>query len=125
VHGDDEATAAANAGAVLFGQGDLTEIPESTLTAALSETPHGLVEAHEISGDLLPSVDELFVRSGLVESKSAARRAINEGGGYCNNVKLTDPGHQPSRADLIHGRWLVLRRGKRNIGGIEVTVDQR
>jgi tyrosyl-tRNA synthetase len=120
VHGNAEAAAAQTAGRVLFGQGDLTEIPESTLAAALSETPHGLIEANEISGDLLPSVDELFVRSGLVESKSAARRAINEGGGYCNNVKLTDPAYRPHRSELLHGRWLVLRRGKRTIAGITV-----
>jgi tyrosyl-tRNA synthetase len=56
----------------------------------------------------------------LVESKSAARRAINEGGGYCNNVKLTDPAYRPHRSELLHGRWLVLRRGKRTIAGITV-----
>jgi tyrosyl-tRNA synthetase len=121
VHGEVEATAAEAAGRVLFGQGALSEIPLATLDAALTEAPHGVVEVHEITGGLLPAVDELFMRTGLVESKGAAKRAIKEGGGYLNNAKITDPAHQPSRADLLHGRWLLLRRGKRNIGGIRVT----
>jgi len=120
VHGADEARAAAEAGKVLFGHGHLADIPESTLTAALTEAPHGAVAADEIEGDLLPSVDELFMRSGLVDSKGAARRAINEGGGYLNNEKLTDPAYRPNRSELLHGRWLVLRRGKRTIAGIEL-----
>lgn len=122
VHGQAEATAAANAGAVLFGQGDLADIPLATLTAALSEAPHGTVEPGEIEGDLLPPVDELFVRSGLVDSKGAARRAINEGGGSLNNAKVIDPAYRPQRSELLHGRWLVLRRGKRTIAGIELRI---
>lgn len=121
VHSEADAKAAEAAGRVLFGHGDLAEIPAGTLTAALTEAPHGTIEPNEIEGDLLPAVDELFVRSGLVESKGAARRAINEGGGYLNNERVTDPAHRPSRSDLLHGRWLLLRRGKRTIGGIQVS----
>jgi tyrosyl-tRNA synthetase len=59
-----------------------------------------------------------------VESKSAARRALAEGGAYVNNVRLdpsTPPDAAPTRDDLLHGRWLVLRRGKRTVGGVEVA----
>ena len=52
--------------------------------------------------------------AGLVESKSAARRAVKEGGAYLNNVKITDEAYVPAAADLLHGRFLVLRRGKRS-----------
>ena len=63
---------------------------------------------------------DLLADSGLVESKSAARRAVKEGGAYLNNVKITDETHTPSADDLLHGRFMVLRRGKKSIGGVEV-----
>lgn len=120
VHGVHERQAAEEAGRVLFGQGDLSTIAESTLSAALAEAPHGEVSASEVDGGLLPAVDELFVRAGLVESKGAARRAVNEGGAYVNNLRVEDPAHRPAVGELVHGRWLVLRRGKRTIGGIRL-----
>lgn len=122
VHGHSEAESSAAAAKVLFGQGDLADIPLATLTAALSEAPHGRVEPSEVQDDLLPAVDDLFVRSGLVDSKSAARRVINEGGGYLNNAKIADPAYRPHLSELMHGRWLVLRRGKRTIAGIELPI---
>lgn len=120
VHGADEMRGAQAAGRVLFGQGEFTEVPEGTLTAALLETPHGEVAADEIEDERMPAVDELFVRAGLVESKGAARRAIKEGGAYLNNERVTDAAQRPTTADLIHGKWLVLRRGKRTVGGVIV-----
>ena len=60
--------------------------------------------------------------AGLADSKSAARRAIAEGGAYLNNVKVTTPDAVPSAGDLLHGRFLVLRRGKRTVGGVEVRT---
>lgn len=121
VHGEREMLGAQAAGRVLFGQGEFDEVPESTLSAALAETPHAEVSTGELDGDLLPAVDDLFVRAGLVESKGAARRAVKEGGAYLNNERLSDPGFRASRTDLVHGQWLVLRRGKRTVGGIRLT----
>ena len=121
VHGTDEMHGAQAAGRVLFGQGDLTEVPEGTLAAALLETPHGEVSADEIEAGLLPPIEELFLRAGLVESKGAARRAIKEGGAYLNNERVSDGTARPSTEDLIHGKWLVLRRGKRTVGGVLVS----
>jgi tyrosyl-tRNA synthetase len=120
VHGADEMRGAQAAGRVLFGQGEFTEIPESTLTAALLEASHGEVAATEIEDGQLPAVDELFVRAGLVDSKGAARRAIKEGGAYLNNERVADAASRPTTADLVHGTWLVLRRGKRTVGGVQV-----
>jgi tyrosyl-tRNA synthetase len=122
VHGGEEMRGAQAAGRVLFGQGEFSEIPASTLTAALLETPHGEVTPEEVSGGELPAIDELFVRAGLVESKGAARRAIKEGGAYLNNERVTDAAARPTTADLVHGTWLVLRRGKRTVGGIRVST---
>jgi len=120
VHGEEEMRGAEAAGRVLFGQGELVHVPEGTLTAALTETPHAVLEPEDLQDGTLPPVDELFVRSGLVDSKGAARRAVKEGGAYVNNVRVSDAGQRPSADELVHGTWLVLRRGKRTIAGIRV-----
>ncbi|WP_448317858.1 tyrosine--tRNA ligase [Streptomyces sp. CO7] len=114
VHGADQTAAVMNASRALFGQGELAELDERTLTAALSEVPHVRV------AELGPVVD-LFAEVGLVASKSAARRTVKEGGAYVNNVKVTAEDAVPARADLLHGRWLVLRRGKKNLAAVEVA----
>ena len=59
--------------------------------------------------------------TGIMASKSAARRAIAEGGAYLNNVRVTDADAVPQPSDLLHGRFLVLRRGKRTVGGVEIA----
>ncbi|MEU7004370.1 tyrosine--tRNA ligase [Nonomuraea sp. NPDC046570] len=114
VHGADELAAVVAASKALFGQGALEELPAATLEAALAEVPRAVVPALGA-----PYVD-LMAESGLVGSKSEARRAVKEGGAYLNNVKITDEAFVPSAEDLLHGRFLVLRRGKKSIGGVEV-----
>ena len=63
---------------------------------------------------------DLLVASGLVRSKGEARRTIGEGGAYLNNERVTDVEHVPDEDDLLAGTWLVLRRGKKNLAGVEV-----
>jgi tyrosyl-tRNA synthetase len=63
-----------------------------------------------------------MAETGIVASKSQARRTIAEGGAYLNNVKVTDQDAVPLGSDLLHGRFLVLRRGKRTVGGVEVQA---
>jgi tyrosyl-tRNA synthetase len=120
VHGEAERDAAEAAGRALFGQGDLAELPPATLTAALTEAPHVLLERAEVVGGLLPAFDDLLARTGLVQSRSAARRTIEEGGAYANNVRITDPTAQMAARDLHHGEWLVLRRGKKAFAGVRL-----
>jgi len=60
------------------------------------------------------------VGAGLAKSKGEARRTISEGGAYLNNERITDVDHVPDEDDLIAGNWLVLRRGKRNLAGVEM-----
>ncbi len=117
VHGPEETAKAVAAGRALFGQGELRELDESVLAAALAEVPRAEVSASALPGT---SVTELMARCGIVASKSAGRRAVDEGGAYLNNVKVTDVDATASADDLLHGRFLVLRRGKRTVGGIEV-----
>ncbi|MGP3962458.1 tyrosine--tRNA ligase [Nonomuraea sp. 3N208] len=114
LHGKEELDAVVAASKALFGQGALDDLPASTLAAALAEVPKA-----EIPVLGAPFVD-LLADSGLVESKSAARRAVKEGGAYLNNVKITDETYVPTADDLLHGRFMVLRRGKKSIGGVEV-----
>ena len=142
VHGPAETEKAIAASHALFGQGDLAAVDEETLGAAIAEIPHRTVrvpvaelvpvrsaavgEPDELvivveAGAGLPPVADLMAATGLVPSKSAARRAIAEGGAYLNNHKVTEPDARPGAADLLHGRFLVLRRGKRTVGGVEVV----
>lgn len=120
VHGHGECEAAEAAGRTLFGQGDLRELPMSTLSAALGEAPHTVLKSDDLVGGELPSFDELLVRAGLVDSKGAARRAVAEGGAYVNNQRVTDPAFRPNVRDAIGGEWFVLRRGKKTVGGVRI-----
>ncbi|GLW06332.1 tyrosine--tRNA ligase [Microtetraspora sp. NBRC 13810] len=115
VHGADEVARALAASRALFGQGSLEELDERTLESALSEVAHTTVPA------LGASFVDLMADSGLAQSKSAARRAVKEGGAYLNNVKIVDEAYVPGPDDLLRGRFLVLRHGKRSIGGVEVA----
>ncbi|WP_106398610.1 tyrosine--tRNA ligase [Actinocorallia populi] len=115
VHGADETEKVIAASAALFGQGGLDSLDERTLAAALAEAPQGTVPAGE-----LPPVVDLLVEVGLCKSKSEARRTIAQGGAYLNNTKVEAEDAAPAAGDLLHGRFLVLRRGKRNLGSIVV-----
>ncbi|MET9181757.1 tyrosine--tRNA ligase [Kitasatospora aureofaciens] len=114
VHGAEQYERAVAASKALFGQGDLADLEAPTLAAALAEVPKAEVT------ELQPVVD-LLVAVGLAPSRSAARRTIKEGGAYLNNLKVTDEEAVPTEADLLHGRWLVLRRGKRNLAAAELV----
>ena len=114
VHGGEQTAAVVAASRALFGQGELGDLDAATLSAALSEVPHIQV------AELGPVVD-LFAEVGLVASKSAARRTVKEGGAYVNNVKVASEDAVPGKEDLLHGRWLVLRRGKKNLAAVELA----
>ena len=117
VHGKQELARVQAASRALFGQGELAELDEATLAAAIAEVPHAAVKAPP---DGLPTVADLMALAGIVDSKSEARRAIAGGGAYLNNVKVPAQDAAPVPQDLLHGRFLVLRRGKRTVGGVEI-----
>ncbi len=118
VHGAAECQRVVAASRALFGHGELAALDERTLKAALAEVPKRTVTVGP--GQPAPSVVDLFACTGMVPSKSGARRVIAEGGAYLNNRKITDENAVPGAEDLLHGRFLVLRRGKRTLGGVEV-----
>jgi tyrosyl-tRNA synthetase len=115
VHGKDETQRVVAASQALFGRGDLAELDSATLLAALSEAGLTTVEGS------LPSVAVLLRDTGLAKSLSDARRTVAEGGAYVDNVKVTDPDAAPDESALLHGRWLVLRKGKRTVAGVELV----
>ncbi len=116
VHGQEEVVQAKAAAAALFGGGDLSSVKPDTLSAALREAGGTTLPAGE-----LPGILDLLVAAGLSKSKGEARRTVGEGGAYLNNVRVEDPDLQPTEADLVAGSWLVLRRGKKNFAGIQVS----
>lgn len=115
VHGVEARRSAEDAAAALFGRGDLRALDERTLTAVMTEV--GAAELPRDDGRL-PLVVDALVASGAVPSKSAARRAIAEGGAYLNNQKVTDTEARLDEDDLLAGRYALVRRGKRTVGGV-------
>jgi tyrosyl-tRNA synthetase len=114
VHGEGATAAVEHASQALFGRAELAELDEPTLAAALREA-----SVAELKASAPDTITDLLVASGLSGSKGAARRTIGEGGAYVNNVRIDSEEWAPQPADFLHGRWLVLRRGKRNIAGVE------
>jgi tyrosyl-tRNA synthetase len=115
VHGATNAARALAASRALFGQGELANVEPEVLAAALAELSPVVVHSP------LPPVIDLLVTTGLADSRSAARRTLAEGGVYLNNRRVSDPAQAPSETDLLDGRWLVLRRGKRTLSAVELA----
>ncbi|HRL50012.1 MAG TPA: tyrosine--tRNA ligase [Propioniciclava sp.] len=117
VHGRTERESAEAAGAALFGRSELRDLDERTLAAVAKEL--GAATVHAGAG--LPTVVDALAASGVVPSKSAARRAIEEGGAYVNNVKVSDPDAALTSEDLLQGRFVIVRRGKKTVGALAVA----
>jgi tyrosyl-tRNA synthetase len=114
VHGEAATAGVEHASQALFGRGELAQLDESTLAAALREA-----SVAELKPGGPDTITELLVASGLSKSKGEARRTIGEGGAYVNNARIDTEDWAPQPSDFLYGRWLVLRRGKRNIAGVE------
>jgi tyrosyl-tRNA synthetase len=114
VHGEGATAAVEHASQALFGRGELGQLDERTLAGALREA-----SVAELTAGAANGITDLLVATGLSASKGAARRTIAEGGAYVNNVRIESEDWAPQASDFLHDRWLVLRRGKRNIAGVE------
>jgi tyrosyl-tRNA synthetase len=119
VHGAQECDRAVAASRALFGQGALEELDEATIAAAVAE-----LRPFSVAPGELPPVANLMASAGVAQSVSAARRAITEGGAYLNNRKVAAIDAVPDPADLLHGRYIILRRGKRTVGAVQIGLDQ-
>ena len=116
IHGQQMAKSVEEAAKALFGQGEIAELDLKTLDSALSQLPKTTIK----KGDPYPSWVDLLAATGVVDSKSAARRIVKEGGGYLNNKKVESEDFTPSKNDLLHGKYLLLRKGKRDLAAVEV-----
>ena len=113
VHGQDATDKVIAASQALFGRGDLADLDAATLAAAVAELPRAVVS------DAGAEIVDLLVAAGLVAGRGAGRRAIAEGGVSVNNVRVPDAEAVLTDAQLLHGRWAVLRRGKRTLAVAE------
>ena len=114
VHGVDATMKVIAASGALFGQGDLAELDLATLESATRELPRSAAPAEGLN------VVELLVAAGLSKSNSEARRTVGEGGAYVNNVKITDLDAVLGAGDALHGKFLLVRRGKRTLSMVEL-----
>ncbi|GLY33703.1 tyrosine--tRNA ligase [Kineosporia sp. NBRC 101731] len=118
VHGELAASRVEEASKALFGGGDLTGLDAGTLGDALGELPKAQLGRGE---HLLVDV---LVAAGLAKSKSDARRTLSDGGAYVNNVKVTGgEAATVSTADLLHDRWILVRRGRRQLAAVELAGE--
>ena len=113
VHGQAATESVEHASGALFGRGELDRLDEATLAAALRET-----SVAELAPGGPDGILDLLVATGLSASKGEARRTVAEGGVSVNNARIDSEAWAPSSSDFLHGRWLVLRRGKRNVAGV-------
>ncbi len=111
VHGAAAVDAAILAASALFGQGDLASLDAATLGAALDELP-------QAQGSEGSPIAQLLVDTKLVNSLSEARRAIKQGGVYVNNAQVAAEDAALASADLLHGQFAVLRRGKKTLAAV-------
>ena len=116
VHSKEQCDQVILASQALFGQGELKDIDKDILIAALSEA--GLTKIKS-SADM-PNILDILQQTNLCDSKSAAKRTVEEGGAYINNERISDLNWKPSKSDLIHGSLLVVRRGKKVMAGVEI-----
>ncbi len=112
IHGESATAEAMRASEILFG-GDLEGISEATFKDIVNEAPSKELEKPKLEGAGLPLVEAL-VLSGLSNSKGQGRKDIEGGGIYVNNVRETGAQRHLAVKDLLFGRYLLLRKGKRN-----------
>jgi tyrosyl-tRNA synthetase len=117
VHSPQIAERVEEAARALFGQGDLNTLDEATLSAALSELPRVVIS----KSDEIPTWVDLLAATGVVESKSAARRIVKEGGAYLNNEKIAGEDFRLEKSHFLCGKYAVLRKGKRDLAAVELS----
>jgi len=117
VHSRAEREAATSAAAAIFGRGELQDLDSATLAAVCQE----LGGAQMTTGSDLPSIIDVMTAAAVVPSKSAARRAVDEGGAYLNNVRVTDAEQTLADSDLLAGKFAIVRRGRKTVGAVEIV----
>lgn len=117
IHGPQMAQSVEMAAKALFGQAEIEQLDLQTLTSALAQLPKTQIQKNQP----IPTWVDLITACGVVDSKSAARRIVKEGGAYINNRKVETEDFTPAKTDLLHGRFLLLRKGKRDLAAVEMV----
>ncbi len=117
VHGATEARRAEEAAAVLFTPG-IAHLDPETLEGALGDAPTTPVARRELKGEL--TVVEALLRSGLASSRRDARQLLSQGSVYLNGSRLAED-RPLDDGDVLHDRWVVLRRGRAHQAVLAVT----
>ncbi len=112
VHGPTATAEAMRASDILFG-GDLAGVSETTFNEIVGEVPTKEIGKTELDGAGKPLI-ELLVHGGLCQSKGQARKDIEGGGAYVNNLREASVQRTVTANDLLFGKHLLLRKGKRN-----------
>jgi tyrosyl-tRNA synthetase len=112
VHGPDAVTAALKASEILFG-GSLDGVSETIFGDVVGEVPTKDLEKTKLDGPGA-SIADLIVHSGLAPSKGAARKDLEAGGIYLNNIRVPDHTRSVTTSDLLFGKYLLLRKGKKS-----------
>jgi tyrosyl-tRNA synthetase len=112
VHGEDAMRRAERASKVLFGE-EIKDLNLREILEIFSDVPSREIPKERFEGEGYPIVD-LLVDVGLFPSKGEARRAINGGGVYVNNIRISDVQDKISLSRAIEGKVLILRKGKKN-----------
>jgi tyrosyl-tRNA synthetase len=117
VHSPEIAQRVEVAARALFGQADLTELDEATLASAIAELPRATISVQ----DEMPTWVDLLAATGIVESKSAARRIVKESGAYLNNEKVPSEDFRLEKSHFLCGKYALLRKGKRDLAAVEIV----
>jgi tyrosyl-tRNA synthetase len=111
VHGADALAGAMKASEILFG-GPLDGVSETIFNDVVGEVPTKDLEKAKL-GEAGSSIADLVVHAGLAPSKGAARKDLESGGIYLNNARV-DHTRSVTTNDLLFGKYLLLRKGKRS-----------
>jgi tyrosyl-tRNA synthetase len=112
IHGESATTEAVRASDILFG-GELKGVSEVTFNDIVGEVPTKKIEKSKLGGAGIPLV-ELLVHAGLCPSKGQARKDIEGGGVNINNVREASATRTVTASDLLFGKHVLLRKGKKN-----------
>ena len=119
VHGADACDDAKKASTIMFG-GGLDGVSETVFADVVGEVPTSDFESDQLSGEGTNLI-ELVVQAGLCPSKGQARKDIAAGGIYVNNERSNDIARNLTAIDLLFGKYLLLRKGKRNYAVLRVS----
>ena len=118
VHGESGLAKAEQASKVLFG-GEIAGLSAREIQEIFAAAPSVTLPANDFAGDGMPLAN-LLETAGIAKSRGEARRLIESGGVYVNNMRINEAGHTVGLSDSIEGKFLVLRKGKKDYALVRI-----